>query len=108
MTFSASTRLSRQGPEVLRWLLLEAAGMRASRRPATHLDHGENLGDDLAIHGSAGRLRLTHTNALTSINSGPGMSWSLPDLVRDEEVVGSNPTTQALGSDDPKRASAHY
>jgi hypothetical protein len=51
------------------------------------------LGDDLAKRVPAGHPIPTPTNALTSADSRPATSELMPDVLRDEEVVGSNPAT---------------
>jgi len=54
---------------------------------------GRNLGEDLPRTSPCWPARPPHTKALTCTNGVMGMPGSCPDLIRDEEVVGSNPAT---------------
>src|SRR5690348_9485329 len=54
---------------------------------------GRNLGDDLPPEPPRHHPRPTVTNALTCADTTHRRYGSCPDLIRDEEAVGSNPAT---------------
>jgi hypothetical protein len=57
---------------------------------------GRNLGDDLLPAPSPDIARPTQTDALTCSDAASSTYRSCSDLIRDEEVVGSNPATPTL------------